>query len=100
MKILLDENCRSLRPYLVEMGWEAIAVKDVLEKLEGGNGVSDDQVLNHALKKKMIIITKDNGLKKRCDIFSVPYIDLGSPEQEAKVVHKKLNEMLAWKDYF
>ena len=81
------------------MGWDTTAVKDVLEKLKDANSVSDDQVLNYALKNKMIVVTKDNGLKKKCGIFSVPYIDLGSPEQEAKIVNKKLNEMLTWKDY-
>ena len=99
MKVLLDENCRNLKPYLAEMGWEVIAVKDVLEKKEGSNGVSDDQVLSYAMKNKNIIITKDAELKKRCMVFSVPFIDLGSPEQDARIADQKLREIQSLKEY-
>ena len=99
MKILLDENCQNLKPHLVEMGWKAVAVKDVIEKIEGNNGVSDDQVLSYAMDNKHIIITKDKGLKKRCKVFKVPFIDLGSPEQDAIVVDEKLKKIQALKEY-
>jgi len=81
------------------MGWEVIAVKDVIEKNEGSNGVSDDQVLSYAMENKKIIITKDANLKKRCVVFSVPFIDLGSPEQDARIADQKLREMQSLKEY-
>ena len=44
-------------------------------------------------------VTKDKGLKKRCRIFKVPFIDLESPEQDAIVVDEKLKEIQALKEY-
>lgn len=99
MKVLLDENCQSLKPYLLDLNWEVMNIKDVIDRKAGTSGVSDDQVLIFALDQKAIIVTKDNGLKIRCFNKSVPFIDLGSPEQEAAVVSRKLKEMQSWKDY-
>jgi len=99
MKVLLDENCQSLKPYLLDLNWEVVSVKDVIDRKAGTNEVSDDQILIFALDQKAIIVTKDNGLKIRCFNKSVPFIDLGSPEQEAAVVSRKLKEMRSWKDY-
>jgi len=99
MKLLLDENCQNLKPYLIELGWEVDTVKEALKTLESSNSISDDQILSYALQNKTIIITKDNGLKKRCQIFCVPFIDLGSPEQEATLADQKLKEMQAWKEF-
>jgi predicted nuclease of predicted toxin-antitoxin system len=99
MKLLLDENCQNLKPYLLELGWEVDTVKEALKTLESSNSINDDQILSYALQNKTIIITKDNGLKKRCQIFYVPFIDLGSPEQEATLADRKLKEMQAWKEF-
>jgi predicted nuclease of predicted toxin-antitoxin system len=81
------------------MGLDVITVKDVIDRKAGFNSVSDEQIINYAIENKNIIVTKDNGLKFRCFNESIPCIDLGSPEQEAKIVDTKLREMLAWKDY-
>ena len=81
------------------MGWEVIKVKEVIGREAGTNGVSDDQVLSYSIANKAIIVTKDRGLKVRCFNMSIPFIDLGSPEQDARIVDRKLREMLAWKEY-
>lgn len=99
MRVLLDENCQSLKPFLSDLSWEVVAVKDVIDRKAGSSGVSDDQVLIYAIEKKAVIVTKDNGLKIRCFNKSIPFIDLGSPEQEAAIVSRKLKEMQSWKEY-
>lgn len=99
LKILLDENCSNLKRFLREMGWEVFIIKDVLDRKSGTNCVTDDQVLSYSIANKTIIVTKDKGLKIRCFNMSIPFIDLGSPEQEARIVDRKLREMMAWKEY-
>lgn len=99
MKILLDECCLNLKTFLLEMGWETFTVKDAIDRKAGTNSVGDDGVLSYAIQNKAIIVTKDNGLKIRCFNMSIPFIDIGSPEQEARTVDRKLKEMLSWKEY-
>ena len=99
MKILLDENCANLKRFLHEMGWDVVSVKDVIDRKAGTNGVNDDRVLRYSISNKTVIVTKDKGLKVRCFNMSIPFIDLGSPEQEARIVDRKLREMLAWREY-
>ena len=81
------------------MGWDVVTVKEVIDRKAGYNSVNDEQIINHAKEVKTIIVTKDNGLKFRCLNESIPFIDLGSPEKEAKIVDSKLREMQAWKEY-
>lgn len=100
LKVLLDENCRNLKLLLLEMGWEVFTVIDVIDRKAGDNSVSDDKILSYAIENKTVIVTKDKGLKIRCLNMSIPFIDLGSPEQEARIVDRKIREMLSWKDYF
>ena len=99
MKVLLDENCSNLKLLLLEMGWDVLTVKEVIDRKAGYNSVSDEQIISYAKEKKTIIVTKDNGLKFRCLKESIPFIDIGSPEQESKIVDSKLREMQAWREY-
>ena len=99
MKVLLDENCSKLKQILLEIGWDVVTVKEVIDRKAGYNSVSDEQIINYAKEKKAIIVIKDNGIKFRCFNESIPFIDIGSPEQEAKIVDRKLMEMQAWKEY-
>ena len=81
------------------MGWDVITVKEVIDRKAGYNSISDEQIINYVKEKKTVIVTKDNGLKFRCLNESIPFIDIGSPEQESKLVDNKLREMQAWKEY-
>ena len=99
MKILLDENCSNLKLLLLEMGWDVVTVKEVIDRKAGYNSVSDERIIEYAKEKKTIIVTKDNGLKFRCLNESIPFVDIGSPEQNAKIVDNKLNEIKSWKEY-
>lgn len=99
MKILLDENCNNLREFLLEMGWNVVKVKEVLDSPTGNNSVSDERILQYAKENKTTIVTKDKGLKMRCYNESIPFICLGTVREEAAIVNKKLREMMAWKEY-
>ena len=99
MRILIDENCTYLTSILREKGWDVFGVKDVIDRKAGKNSVSDEKIVEYALENRMIIVTKDRGVKIRCFNMSLPCIDLGTPEQEARIVDRKLREMQAWKEY-
>lgn len=99
MKILLDENCSHLKSILCDKGWEVVGVRDVIDRKAGKNSISDEEIVKYALENKRIIVTKDRGVKIRCFNMSLPCIDLGSPEQEARVIERRLREMQAWKEY-
>lgn len=99
MKVLLDENCSNLKKFLLERGWDVVTIKDVIDRKAGYNSVSDEQIIEYAKENKTIIVTKDNGLKFRCLKEHIPFIEIGSLEQEAKIVNSKLREMQAWKEY-
>ena len=99
MKILLDEHCSNLKPLLIDLNWSVVNVKDVIGRKAGKNGVSDDEVLEYAISNKLIIVTKDKHIKKRCRMNNMPFVDLGSPETEARIVDNKLKEVCAWKEY-
>jgi len=88
-----------LKSLLLDLGWEVLTVKDVLDRKAGTNSVSDDQVLKYAIENKTVIVTKDNGVKIRCLNMAIPFIDIGSPEQEARTIDRRLREMVAWKEY-
>lgn len=81
------------------MKWETYTVKDVLNKKEGENSIDDTRILQYAKENKLIIITKDKGLRIQCYNEMMPFIKLGSPKEEAKIIDKKLKEMLVWKEY-
>lgn len=98
MRILLDENCSNLKLLLVDLGWSVFTVKDVIGREAGKNSISDDEVLEYAITNKTVLVTKDKNLKIRCSAKSVPFVDLGSPEAEARIVDDKLKEVSAWKD--
>lgn len=99
MKILLDENCCNLKHHLIDLGWNVFTVKNVIGREAGKNSVSDDEVLDYAINNKTVIITRDKNLKFRCRMKEIPFIDLGSPETEARIIDNKLREVCAWKDY-
>ena len=82
------------------MNWETYDINDVLDRKAGENSISDDRILQHAKENKLIIVTKDQGLKLQCYSAMMPFVSLGSPQEEANIVNQKLNEMLAWKEYF
>jgi len=81
------------------MNWETYDVKDVLDRKAGEHSISDERILKHAKENKLIIVTKDQGLKRQCYNELVPFVNLGSPQEEANIVNQKLNEMLSWKEY-
>jgi len=99
MKLLLDENCRNLKNYLIEMGWETYDVRDVLDRKAGENSINDNRILHYAKENKLIIITKDQGLRFQCINKRVPCLHLGSPNEEANKINQKINEILTWKEY-
>lgn len=89
----------NLKPHLIELGWETVTVNDVLDRKAGNNSVSDDIVFTYAKEQKYVIVTKDKGLKMQCFNHGVPFIFLGSPEEEARIVDRQLKELQAWKEY-
>lgn len=99
IRILLDEHCSNLKFLLIDLGWSVVTVKDVISREAGKNSVADDQILEYAINNKTVIITKDKNLKIRCRMKSVPFVDLGSPETEARIIDNRLREVSAWKDY-
>ena len=80
---------------MLELGWDVVKVKEVLERPAGTNSVSDERIMQYAKENKTIIVTKDKGLKDRCRNRSIPFVDLGSPEQEARIVDRHLKEIMA-----
>jgi predicted nuclease of predicted toxin-antitoxin system len=99
MKLLLDENCTSLGPYLRDLEYDVYTVPDVLDRPAGVKSISDDRILAFAKSKKYLIVTKDQGLINECERQDVPCIGLGTPQEEAELVDKKLGEILLWKRY-
>lgn len=99
MKLLLDENCTILGPYLKEKGYEVYTIPEVLDRPAGVKSISDDRILAFTKSKKYIIVTKDQGLINECERQNVPCIGLGTPEEEAEIVDKKLSEVSMWRRY-
>ncbi len=80
MRILLDEHCSNLKALLLELEWSVVTVRDVIGREAGKNGVLDDEVLEYAIDNKLVLVTRDKGLKMKCGLKSVPFVSLGSPE--------------------
>lgn len=99
MKLLLDENCTSLGPYLRDLGYDVYTVADVLDRPAGAKSISDDRILAFAKSKRYVIVTKDQGLRLNCESSHVPCIGLGTPEEEAGIVDKRLSEVTLWRRY-
>lgn len=94
--------CQNLETLLISKGYNVITIKKlktVIEVEEGKNSLTDDQIMKYADKNKYIIVTKDNGLKDKCFINNIPYIDLGSPQEEVRIVDEKIKKIIAWKEY-
>jgi len=99
MKLLVDECCNGLANRLKDIGWEVKTVKEVLDRPAGEVSVSDDRILAHAKENKLIIITKDKGLHRDCIAQKVPCINPSMLYDEARIVDRKLQEIMMWKEY-
>ena len=74
-------------------------VKDVIDRKAGTVSVSDDEIMSYVIENKNILVTKDRGLKVQCHQAGIPFVKLGSREQEARIVDTNLRDMLVWKGY-
>lgn len=92
-KVLVDEVCAGLIPYLTALGWT------VSPSVPKGN--PDEQVSKAAKQRRAVIITKDRGLASKCHNNGIPCVLLEFPIlREALLVDKQLKDMVSILDFF
>ncbi|MBO3839957.1 MAG: DUF5615 family PIN-like protein [Thermoproteota archaeon] len=85
--VLLDEMYSGLKPFLKILGWNAQSVEDV-----GLRGAEDIDIVEHALKNSLIIVTQDQLTADLARLKGVPCILIGLVEI-AKMVDEKLRKL-------
>ena len=69
MKILLDEMYTGLKEYFEALGWEVLTVQEV-----GLQGARDRDVVEHARRHDLILVTQDNKQAEIADLIGAKYV--------------------------
>lgn len=69
MKLLLDEMYTGLKEYLQALGWNVLTVQDA--KLVGAR---DIEIVEHAKKHKLLLVTQDEKHADLASLRNVPCI--------------------------
>ena len=85
-KILVDEMCAGLIPYLKALGWKISP--------SAKNGEKDCELVKIAKKRKAIIVTRDRGSAVRCQVAGVPYATYDFNNiRDSLMIDRKLTEI-------
>jgi len=85
--VLLDEMYSGLKPFLKALGWSAQSVEDA-----GLKGAEDINIVEHALRNGLVIVTQDQLTADLARLKGVPCV-LISLVEIAKMVDEKLREI-------
>lgn len=85
--VLLDEMYSGLKPFLKILGWSVQSVEDA-----GLKGAEDTDIVEHALKNRLIIVTQDQLTADLARLKDVPCVIIGLVEI-AKMVDEKLRKL-------
>ena len=69
MQILLDEMYSGLKEYLEVLGWDVTTVKE-----QGISGGKDREVVEHAKKEGLLLVTQDQKPSELCQLLGVKHI--------------------------
>ena len=69
MKLLLDEMYTGLKDHLEVMGWKVETVKDA-----GITGKQDREIVQHAKKKNLLLVTQDQKPAELMDLLEAKYV--------------------------
>ncbi|MEM0359015.1 MAG: DUF5615 family PIN-like protein [Candidatus Hadarchaeales archaeon] len=87
MRVLLDEMYSGLKPFLKLLGWEVYTVEE-----EGLRGAEDERVVEHAVKKGLVLVTQEQRVSELAKLKGVPCVLVGFGDI-ARIVDEKLREL-------
>jgi len=86
LKLLLDEMFSGLREYFQILGWQVVTVHD-----EGLKSRTDKQVVEHAKKHDLLLVTQDPKPADLAELIGAKYV-LISSHMIAKIADEKIRE--------
>ncbi|MBC8498700.1 DUF5615 family PIN-like protein [Candidatus Bathyarchaeota archaeon] len=69
MQILLDEMYTGLKDYLEVLGWDVTTVQE-----QGLSGGKDREVVEHAKKEGLLLVTQDQKPSELCELLGVKHV--------------------------
>jgi predicted nuclease of predicted toxin-antitoxin system len=69
MQILLDEMYSGLKEYLEVLGWDVTTVQE-----QGLSGGKDREVVEHAKKEGLLLVTQDQKPSELCELLGVKHV--------------------------
>lgn len=69
MQILLDEMYTGLKEYLEVLGWDVTTVQE-----QGLSGGKDREVVEHAKKEGLLLVTQDQKPSELCELLGVKHV--------------------------
>lgn len=86
MKILLDEMYAGLKEYVEVLGWDSITVQEV-----GLVGARDKEVVEHAKKHNLLIVTQDQRPADLAELLHVRCVFI-SNKDIARIIDAKIRD--------
>ena len=86
LKLLLDEMYAGLKEYFEILGWDVLTVQDV-----GLKSAKDREVISHAKKNNLLLVTQDQKPANLADLAGVKYV-LISNAMIARIADAKIKE--------
>ena len=86
LKLLLDEMYAGLKEYFQILGWEVVTVHD-----EGLKGRKDREVVEHAKKHDLLLVTQDPKPSDLAELIDAKCV-LISSHMIAKIADEKIRE--------
>lgn len=69
VKLLLDEMYTGFKEYFEILGWEVTTVQE-----EGLSGAEDKEVVKHAEKNNLLIVTQDQKPAELAELMNIPHV--------------------------
>ena len=86
LKLLLDEMHADLKDYFQILGWQVVTVHD-----EGLKGKKNWEVIEHAKKRDVLLVTQDAKPANLAELVGARYV-LMSSHMIAKIADEKIRE--------
>lgn len=86
LKLLLDEMYAGLKEYFEILGWDVLTVQD-----EGLKSAKDREVISHAKKNNLLLVTQDQKPANLADLAGVKHV-LISNAMIARIADAKIRE--------
>lgn len=86
LKLLLDEMYAGLKEYFEILGWDVLTVQD-----EGLKSAKDREVISHAKKNNLLLVTQDQKPANLADLAGVKHV-LISNAMIARIADAKIKE--------